>query len=490
VWKAATDTAGGADKLTIAITLAKGGVGYGPISETWTVAPARLSGTVYYNSYGTQLVKNSTDNDFNGHQYGAAVLGIKGGDTGPTVVAGPPSGLNGTGCRVCHVVSSDGSRLIAQHGDVYSRTSTVDLKNGNAETTLTGYDNTFGWAGLSADGTLAFTNAADLAASAPVSRLYAFPPTSATPLAAVGIPSDLRAGTPTFSPDGKHVAFDFLGGTIGGTSGNGTQLVALDFDAATLTFSNLRVLATTTGNQRSGFPSFFPTNDAVAFHRQINPSNHRYNTWHSATAQVWWSDLATGNAVPLGALNGLDPSGMASYLPTGPNNHGNDTILNYEPTVNPIASGGYVWVIFTSRRLYGNMAVTDPWLSDPRSYDATDYDKITCKKLWVAAIDLNAQPGTDPSHPACYLPAQELVAGNARGFWALDPCKSDGSTCEAGDECCGGFCEPDDDGNPVCSNMPPGGNCSGLSEHCDTAADCCDTTNLCVNGFCTQNGPS
>ncbi|APR80198.1 Hypothetical protein A7982_05545 [Minicystis rosea] len=495
VWKMATDSAGGPtpnntpDTLTVSLTIALGGQAYGPIKQTWTVAPARLAGTVYYNSYGTQLVLNSNDNQATGQQYGAAVLAIKGGDTGPSVVAGTQSSLaqNGSGCRVCHVVASDGSRLIVQHGDIYSRTSTYDLKNQNAETPLTGYDSTFGWAGLSPDGKLALTNAADLAAAAPSSRLYTFPPTSTTPLAAQGIPSNLQAGTPAFSPDGKHVAFDFMGGTIGTTTGNGTQLVALDFDQATLSFSNLRVLATMPdASKRAGFPSFFPTNDAVAYHYQIVASNHRYNTWHQAKAQIWWSDMATGTAAVLGALNGLD--GATSYLPTGPNNHANDTELNYEPTVNPIASGGYVWVIFTSRRLYGNVATTDPWLSDPRSYDATNIANTTTKKLWVAAIDLNAQPGTDPSHPAFYLPAQELLAGNARGFWVLDPCKPDGQGCESGDQCCNGFCQPDANDTLVCSNMNPNSNCSAPQEKCTTAADCCDPTNTCVNGFCTQKG--
>ena len=126
---------------------------------------------------------------------------------------GPPSPpASGTGCRVCHVVSSDGSTLIAQHGDTYAETSAYDLKNGNAENALTAYDNVFGWAGLSADGTLALTNAGDLAASDSVSQLYAFPPAAsgATPIAAAGIPTNLKAGTPAFSPDTKHVAFDFL----------------------------------------------------------------------------------------------------------------------------------------------------------------------------------------------------------------------------------------------------------------------------------------
>ena len=316
IWQAATDTAGGPtlnglpDTLTVSLVVLRANVAHGPISETWSVAPGRLAGTVYYNSYGTQLVKNSIEKSWNnGPQFGAAVLAIRSGDTGPSVVAGTPSALgSGAGCTVCHVVSGDGSRLIAQHGDVYSRTSRFDLKNSNAETVLTNNDGLFGWAGLSRDGALALTNSADLASGTPSARLYSFPPgaTAATPLAVTGIPNNLKAGTPAFSPDGKHVAFDFLGGTIGTTTGDGTKLAAMDFNSATNTFTNLKVLADmgATGH-RAGFPSFFPTNDGVAYHYQLVNSNHRYNTWHQAQAQIWWSDLATGTPTMLGNLNGV-----------------------------------------------------------------------------------------------------------------------------------------------------------------------------------------
>jgi hypothetical protein len=513
VWDMATNTAGGPtangmpDNLTVSLTVAKGGVAYGPITETWIVAPARLAGTVYYNSYGTQLVQNSVQRSYNnGPYFGAAVLGIQGGSTAPVVVAGTtdPPGQQGSGmgCRVCHVVAADGSRLLVQVGthEVYTITSTYDLKNGNAETDLSNYPNTFGWAGLSPDGSMVLTNTADLAANDSASQLYAFPPAAsgAAPLAVTGIPGNLQAGAPAFSPDGKHVAFEFLGGTIGSATGNGTQLVALDFDGASMSFTNLTVLATMTGGKRAGFPSFFPTNDAVAFHYQLVNSNHRYNTWNGAEAQIWWSDLKTGTAAALNALNGLNPDGMTSYLPTGGNNHGNDTVLNYEPTVNPVVSGGYAWIVFTSRRLYGNLATQDPWLSDPRNYNAADYTKVTDKKLWVAAVDIGTiqngmfvegdTPGSDPSHPAFYLPAQELVAGNARGFWVLDPCRADGMSCMTGDQCCDGYCEPNGPNGALVCGPPMGNMCSGLQEKCTTAADCCDPNALCINGFCAIGG--
>src|SRR4029077_18592309 len=124
-----------------------------------------------------------------------------------------------------------------------------------------------------------------------------------------------------------------------------------------------------------------------------------------------------------------------------------------------------------SRRLYGNVATTDPWQSDPRSYDATTLANATTKKLWVASVDIGSikngmfvqgvDPGSDPSHPGFYVPAQELLAGNARGFWVLDPCKPDGQSCATGDQCCNGYCQPNGPGGSLtCSDTPPGSNCS------------------------------
>jgi hypothetical protein len=111
--------------------------------------------------------------------------------------------------------------------------------------------------------------------------------------------------------------------------------------------------------------------------------------------------------------------------------HADDVNLNYEPTVSPVASGGYAWVVFTSRRMYGSVANIPPFCSDPRGVDLIQ--NVSPKKLWVAAIDLNPEPGTDPSYPPFYLPAQELLGSNARGHRVLDPCRQDGEGCEPGD---------------------------------------------------------
>jgi hypothetical protein len=94
----------------------------------------------------------------------------------------------------------------------------------------------------------------------------------------------------------------------------------------------------------------------------------------------------------------------------------------------------------------------------------------------------------DPSHPAFYLPGQEIHAGNSRGYWSVDPCRPDGSTCDTGDECCGGYCQSVN-GNLVCtSDRPP---CSAEFEKCETTADCCGAAQgiVCINHICTQGAP-
>ncbi|MEO8877044.1 MAG: hypothetical protein ABI461_15740, partial [Polyangiaceae bacterium] len=100
--------------------------------------------------------------------------------------------------------------------------------------------------------------------------------------------------------------------------------------------------------------------------------------------------------------------------------------------------------------------------------------------------DINPAPGADPSHPAFYLPGQELAAPNMRGFWVVDPCRTDGSSCDTGAECCGGFCRAGEDGGLVCGSSSS--SCSHENEKCSTGADCCAGLS-CINGFCEQASP-
>ena len=110
--------------------------------------------------------------------------------------------------------------------------------------------------------------------------------------------------------------------------------------------------------------------------------------------------------------------------------------MDYEPTMMPVAVGGYFWVVFTSRRVYGNtiapgrkptVIAGDNPTQDPWGSGAAPSQR---KKLWVAAIDVDHGMKSDPSHPAFYLPGQEIESANMRAYAALAPCQQMGASCE------------------------------------------------------------
>ena len=497
VWEAASASAGattgsGPDRLVLSLVVARNGQALGPISQTWTIAPARLSGTIYYNSYGSQLAKNEGGAVGGDQQFGGAVLSIKVGDTAPRLTAGANGGSSA--CRTCHSVAAGGSRLVVQHGDVYTTSSAYDLdaSGGASEAVMT--------TGAEFP---ALTRAGDKALS-PSGQMLALPAGDVLPT--TGLASTFTdLGTPAFSPDGTLVAFNPMAGT--GVTNPTQKLVVMNFDDASNAFSNPVVVVDGTGHpaaERPGWPAFLPDGRSLVFQQQIEAGGDgnaegALFTRRGAKAQIHWASASGGVVTPLDALNGV------GYLPalaappaltctadgqtvgTIDPDHADDQDTNYEPTVNPVASGGYSWVIFTSRRLYGNVATIPPFCSDPRGVDLVQ--NITTKKLWVAAIDVNGQPGSDASHPAFYLPAQELLAGNSRAFWVLDPCRADGAACETGDQCCNGYCQPGAGDALVCVNQPPAASCSMEQERCERPADCCNPSNVCVGGFCTLAGP-
>jgi hypothetical protein len=530
IWDMATNTASGpSDPLTVSLTVAAGGAAYGPVSETWIVAPALLTGTVYYNSYATQLVKNWTTTDAAGNRVGAAILGITSGATAPALIVGENS-TNDSGCRVCHTVASRGRWLLTQseQGNPHDGESYLyDLQAANVPTSgvALAQQGVFAWAALDGNATYALTNTVNpsssnqaITNSSNADAISSFWQFGAQPVqgALVGLgDAGLAAGYPSYSPDDTRVAYIDVTGSTNSVHG---PLMVASYDATTQTFSGVtQVLPPPAAGQKIGYPVFLPDNSGVLFETQVRSADGTSGvdnvvvTRDGARSELWWVNLnGPPQPVALAALNGK--SGGTPYIPVGGNNHGtgpnvsdpetagsgysevgyDDTTLNYEPTVLPVVAGGYAWVVFTSRRLYGNQLTSLPWLSWPPDYNTTDLAEATVKKIWVAAIDLNAAPGSDPSHPPFYLPAQEILAGNSRGFWVLSPCRQDGAACQSGDQCCNGFCEPGGDaGGLVCSNAPPdGGACSQLQEKCTTASDCCDTAARCIAGFCALSGPT
>ena len=503
-WTAAANTNGG-DPLHVEVKLHAGTTVVGPISEDWTMAPGILSGTIYYQSYTSQVAGS------------AGTLQIRPGKTDPELAI--PGSKDK--CIVCHEVSEDGSTLFAQD-QTYQNGASYDLRDGGAVIQSyvglsggTSSDGTangekFVWSALSKDGTFALENQDDgnahtEQAAGTMAPQGVYRRDNGNAATTTGFDVVTQAVTPAFSHDGTKVAFN--GWTLAAsaaplTSGNGHTLDIMDFacgaggtapgpSCSSMAFSNLRRLYTNADatNGFVGWPAWTPDNKGIAFQNGVRvPSGAPLQTRFGSEAQLWYTDVpATGVGTPLlmNAANGLNSAG-SPYLPATTDvagsdpAHSDDVKYNYEPTINPVPSAGYFWVVFTSRRMYGNVATTDPY--------SNDSSQPIPKKLWVAAIDINPAPGVDPSHPAFYLPGQELDAPNMRGFWVVDPCRADGTTCDTGAECCGGYCRAGTDGGLVCGANSSG--CSNENEKCTTSSDCCGGGSLtCINGFCEKPGP-
>ncbi len=523
-WRTATQGNTGDDlKVEVKIYSATDDKVYGPITRSWKVAPGVLKGTVYYNSYDSYVTKGG------GAETGG-VIRIKPRSPEPELAVPAQSGK----CHACHMVSADGSTLWAQDATgpkdtetEYSDGASYDLKNNGARTTYKALgaggnvanDHKFTWAAPYPDGSfaLASSNWAREAYIQGPSKL--FRRSDGAELASTGFTGVVdSAVTPAFSPDGRRVVFNFWDGQGAGgvIPGAGRSLAVMDFSCGaaagsiacaanpTYAFSNMREVYRDAARW-PGWPTFVPDGNRVVFHNASHggecspgsPNNKKdaagefipvkgtihncqLTTWFNAKSELWIA--GTGAAPSARRLDAANGNGLG--LPTNAD-HPDDTQLNYQPTVNPVASGGYYWVVFTSRRMYGNLLTGKPYGTDGFSGGAQ-------KKLWVAAIDINnPNPTIDPSHPAFYLPGQELAAGNVRGFWVVDPCKANGQTCETGDECCNGFCRKDQQtGALVCQDKPPGTQCVQEFEKCTVDGDCCDANFKCIAGKCTRPDPN
>jgi hypothetical protein len=279
---------------------------------------------------------------------------------------------------------------------------------------------------------------------------------------------------PTFSSDASEIVFNKM--DTSGTSGH--TLAVMRFDRAANTFSELKDIFSDS-MRFPAWPFFLPDvvatdENAIARGKRVVFSLGTHADFVTAgvsfgviaNSDLWWVDVDSGMAAPLDRANGIDNGQL--YLPHGQA----DAQKSYVPTVSPVAAGGYFWVFFTSRRSYGNLMLVDQALNSPEA-----------KKIWVAAIDINAEPGSDPSHPAFYLANQELESGNIRAFAALEPCRENGNMCGSGIDCCCGFCI---EGQCGCK---PEDRCANLDEKCETAEDCCDPRAACIGGFCQILSP-
>jgi hypothetical protein len=437
-WQKFVDSTAGASDLTVARW--GGTAATVAVQHKWTIAPASMRGTIYYWA----------------NQQGR-VMRVKPGATAPDdFSAGAFGALPSATCSMtCHTVSADGSTLVSGGDtlggsyDLLSNKPIHDLGGTAGSAQKRAWSNS----ALSPNGKYMVQNGDSSIPGPPgaATGLYA----TATGALVPGSGLDAaHLSMPSFAPDGTKIAYVELAGANAGA----LSVWGFDLPGAKVVGAPIKLVDKGAG-QPIAWPSVTPDAKWAIYHRGPNDTRN-------GLADLYFASTVTpGQEVRLAKVNG-DGYPFAAGA--------RDLSYNYEPTFAPVPAGGFFWVVFTSRRTYGNQRL-----------EAKDAVKL----LWVAAIDLNPQPGVDPSHPPFLLPGQDEAQINMRGFWALDPCKGDGAGCATGTECCGGFCDgTGGDGGLVCKSA---GTCAQDGDHCNVTADCCNAAagSTCINHVCAEPGP-
>lgn len=478
IWDiAGTQSRGKIDPATIEFVIAGGGQAVKLPPRQITFALASLNSAIYYNTYGSAIAQAA-------NVVGGVVMRIRPRATQAELFLTAQN--TGSHCIGCHAVSADGSRIVAEEhlqpglaeGSSAAFALSAMTQARPAPQAVQTPLRRAGFSALYPDGSIYLTSARTQAGPIGTNHVSGtfgpeasllFDANTGNTINSPGLPGN--AMMPMFAVDGAMVAFvDAM---------NGHTISVMDFSRGNNSFSN-KVDVHSNNSLYLSWPFFLPNVDLGADTEFQDAAGRRLvfagggsgdHVTQTVTllppfipqphpSDLFWVDVASRTVAPLGRAGGM--SGGTNFLPDPASAH-----LDYMPTVSPVAAGGYFWVFFSSRRSYGNVFPTRP-------------TEDIGKKIWVAAIDINTPPGTDPSHPAFFLPGQELESGNVRAFAALEPCRNDGASCETGIDCCSGFCI-----DHVCG-VPPVDRCSEEAEACTTGADCCEGKFLsCIGGFCS-----
>jgi hypothetical protein len=475
----------GTDPITFTLSRwdSTANVAYTSATETWTVAPESLRGSIYY------WTASKTTNVGQIVQF----------NPGPGAMPVP---LNTTGaCAGCHAVNAQGTVLVADIDDTAVAPSVAPYDNWSGTRAWISFDitqtttptiyksNKFGAdPALTPDGKyLVFGGPAAATGSM---YLSLGDPTTGNVVANSGLdsitldPAYSNLEMPAFSPDGTKLALieSQWAGSINQRDNvlpsAPEALVYLAFDETKPSFTpTLNKVVDTTlpafaAAPGLAYPSFTPDSTAVAFHAGTastgcNSTGCDDNALDDGNLFI--ATLTSGTPIRLAkACDPPDPADLNSSI---------------EPTFNPVVRGGYAWAVFTSLRKWGNQ----PW---PATITNPTMLVNGRRRLWLAPVDTTIGT-TDPSHPAIYLEGQDFTTPNMRAFYTLNKCIPSagmtapagsppvGTACVNGFDCCSGFCQA-----PMCIE-PSQSACVGLLGACTVTGQCCNSPTVqCIDMIC------
>jgi hypothetical protein len=438
-WDAIESSGAGAqsDPLTVAINRSSNGQAFQPQLNTWHIAQGKLKGSIYYWELPDQC----------GNQNAGRILRIK-----PGAEQVDQFFTAGGQCYGCHTVSRDGKTMMAalSAGSPFPQI-TVDLSANPVNYGSLPYP------GTPLGGTFSAFN--DKSDKILVSDDGDWNGGGQTRLRIVDAKSGatlndnamgFMAGEPAWSADGKKIAaITNLSSSSWIFDATGGNLSVADVGPDGISVSNIKQIVPQAGGQgRPAYPSFSPGDGKfIAFGRPTAGSRTTGN------GDLWLVEVE-------------NPANLKKLAIASSDNK------SFNPVFSPLRAGGYYWLVFVTRRDYGNRLIG-----------------AQRQQLWITAID-DPPSAADPSHPPFYVRGQEDCAKSENAYYALDPCKDQGKDCSSGADCCGGQCVKDASGKYVCGMPPPPGMCSQNGNSCKTSADCCDKTATCVDGFCQPQIPN